>query len=362
MKWEGTMDDRVKLTGNVITVLGLTPGEDLGFTLPHEHLLFDGSVYVVEPEQLSERALAHQLVSLENLSWIRYHYRDNFDVWRLSDVELAIRELTLFKLAGGRTVVECTPIDVGRDPMALARISRATGVNIIMGTGYYIAASHGQWVDGKTEGQIAERFVSEITLGVEGGVRSGVIGEIGCSWPLKDSERKVLRAAAYAQQQTGASIIIHPNRNETGPLEAIDVLSEAGARLNRVVISHMDRCGYLLETRLKILDAGCYLAYDAFGKEGYYPAKAALADEHLPDMPNDVGRIKEVKDLIGRGYLRQILVSQDICMKIDLTRWGGHGYAHILEHVIPLMKVYGLTEEQIVILTMENPKAMVSIQ
>lgn len=355
------MVTKEKLSGKVITVSGPVSGEDLGFTLPHEHLLFDGSVYVIEPTRSSERALAQQPVSLENLSWVRYHYRDNFDVWRLLDVELAIKELMLFKLAGGQTLVECTAIDVGRDPMALVRISRATGVNIIMGTGYYIAASHGRWVDGKTEEQITEKLVSDITHGAEEDfIRSGFIGELGCSWPLKDSERKVLRAAAYAQQQTGAAIIIHPNRNETGPLEAIGVLREAGARLNRVVISHMDRCGYLPETRLRILEAGCYIAYDAFGKEGYYPAKAALADEHLPDMLNDVGRIKEIKELIGKGYLRQILISQDICLKIDLTRWGGHGYAHILEHVIPLMKVYGLTEEQIVVLTLENPKNMLT--
>ena len=157
------------------------------------------------------------------------------------------------------------------------------------------------------------------------------------------------------------AINIHPSRNENGPLEVIDVLREAGAQLSKVVISHMDRCGYLLETRLKILESGCSVEYDVFGKEGYYPAEAALADGHLPDMPNDVGRLKQISELIDLGYIRQILMSQDTCMKIDLTRWGGPGYAHILENVIPLMRVYGYTEEQIRTLTVENPRVMLTI-
>jgi phosphotriesterase-related protein len=356
------MNDKEKGLGKAITVLGEISGEDLGFTQTHEHLIIDMSVYFVEPSAGGIRLLAHQPVSLKNLYWVRYNTRDNIDCQQLLDEKTAIKELMRFKLAGGKTIVELTSKGIGRDPMALARISRATGVNIIMGAGYYIAASYGSEVDSVTEEQIGEQIVSDITVGAENGVRAGIIGEIGCSWPLRDNERKVLRAAALAQQQTGAAINIHPSRNENGPLEVIDLLLEAGAQPNRVVISHMDRCSYLLENRIKMLDAGCYIEYDAFGKEGYYSAAAALADGHLPDQPNDVGRIKQIKELIDLGYLKQILISQDICMKTDLTRWGGPGYAHVLENVIPLMYVYGFNDEQIQILTVENPRNMLTIQ
>ena len=74
-----------------------------------------------------------------------------------------------------------------------------------------------------------------------------------------------------------------------------------------------------------------------------------------------MGRLKQISELIDLGYIRQILMSQDTCMKIDLTRWGGPGYAHILENVIPLMRVYGYTEEQIRTLTVENPRVMLTI-
>ena len=356
------MRAREDLKGKVITVLGPIGGEELGFTQPHEHLLLDVSVYFVEPSSATDRLLAHQPVSLENLYWVRYHTRENIDCYRLQDEHIAIKELMRFKLAGGDTLVELTTTGLGRDPKALVRISRATGVNIIMGTGYYIEASHGPDVMEMSEEQIADELVTEIMVGVEKtDIRAGIIGEIGCSWPLRDNERKVLRASAIAQQKTGVAINIHPSRNENGPLEVIDVLREAGAQLSKVVISHMDRCGYLLETRLKILESGCSVEYDVFGKEGYYPAEAALADGHLPDMPNDVGRLKQISELIDLGYIRQILMSQDTCMKIDLTRWGGPGYAHILENVIPLMRVYGYTEEQIRTLTVENPRVMLTI-
>ena len=348
--------------GKVQTVLGPIDAEELGVTLPHEHLIIDSSCDFVDPPTASDRLLARRPVSLENLRWVRYRTRYSIDNQQLLDEQIAVEELMLFKAAGGKTLVELTSTGLGRDPMALARISRATGINVIMGSGYYIADSLDAEAEGKTEEQMANEIVSDIRVGVgRSGICSGIIGEIGCSWPLRDIERKSLHAAAYAQQQTGVAINVHPSRNENGPLEVIEVLGQAGALLSRVAISHMDRCGYLLETRLKILDAGCYVEYDSFGTEGYYPAEAALADEHLPDMLNDVGRIKEIAELMDMGYLKQILISQDTCQKVMLARWGGHGYSHILENVVPLMRVYGYTEEQIHTLTIENPKDMLTI-
>ena len=353
----------IKLAGKVQTVLGLIDPEELGITLPHEHLLLDGTVsgvYFIEPTETSKRILAHQPVTLENLSWVRYHATDNLDNQILLDEQMAIREALLCKLYGGSTIVEQTNVGLGRDPEALARISRATGLNIIMGSGYYIAGSYSkEMMDAKTDEDIAEEIVRDITVGVDDtGIRSGIIGELGCSWPLKDDERKVLRAAAYAQKRTGAAIWVHPGRNEMAPIESMEVLANAGADLSRVVICHMDRCGFLLDTRRKLLDACCYIEYDLFGFEGYYSARVALADGHLPDLPNDVGRIKEIKELIDMGYLKQILVSQDIASKVMLVSYGGWGYAHLLREVVPLMRIYGISDEQINTMMVENPKRL----
>jgi len=355
------------LSGKVQTVLGTIEPECLGVTLPHEHFLIDqtlGGVYFVEPESLSERALAHQPVTLENLSWVRYHTKDSLDNQVLDNVDMAIKEALLFKLEGGSAIVDQTNRGIGRDARALARIARATGLNVVMGSGYYAdSPKTSDRVSGMGEEAIAEEIVGDFTRGVDGTrVRAGIIGELGCSWPLRPNEAKGLRAGALAQTLTGAAVTVHPGRNDGAPLEIVEVLAAGGADLNRVVINHMDRCGYSLETRLSLLQAGCFIEYDLFGFEGYYPARVALAEGKLPDMPNDLGRIREILDLIERGYLEQILLSHDIGMKVMLVSYGGWGYAHLLREVVPLMRVYGVTDEQIHAMMVENPRHLLTIR
>ncbi|HUV51541.1 MAG TPA: aryldialkylphosphatase [Dehalococcoidia bacterium] len=352
-----------KNVGKVQTVLGLIEPEELGITLTHEHLLIDqtvGGVYFVEPSAPSARLLAHQPVCLENLSWVRYHLKDNLDNQQLFDEKIAIKEALDFKLQGGGTIVDQTNIGIGRDPEALARISRATGLNIIMGSGYYVDDPRfREERAAKSEVDIAQEIVNDITAGADGTkIHSGIIGELGCSYPLRNTEKKVLRAGALAQQEIGAALWVHPGRNEKSPIECMEALAEAGADLSRVVICHMDRCGFLLETRRQMLEAGCHIEYDVFGLEGYYPARVALSEGHLPDMPNDVGRIKEIKQLIEIGYIKQILLSHDIGMKIQLVSYGGWGYGHLLREVVPLMKIYGITDEQIDTMMIVNPKKL----
>ena len=56
---------------------------------------------------------------------------------------------------------------------------------------------------------MTDMMVKEICEGVEGtGVKCGVIGEVGVSWPMTDFEKKSLKASALAQQQTGDCDII----------------------------------------------------------------------------------------------------------------------------------------------------------
>ncbi|MFC2008827.1 phosphotriesterase [Chloroflexota bacterium] len=360
------MSDK-RLAGKVQTVLGLIEPEKLGITLPHEHFLVDqtlGGVFFVEPERLSERALAYQPVSLENLTWVRYHTKDSLDNQTLNDIDTAVKEATLFKLEGGCSIVDQTNKGLGRDPQALARISRATGLNIIMGSGYYADSpkTH-DTVAAMSEEAMAEEIVADFIGGAEGtGIRAGIIGELGCSWPLKPNEAKGLRAGALAQQALGAGMNIHPGRNDRAPLEIVEILGSSGVDLRRVVMSHMDRCGYSIETRLELLRAGCFIEYDLFGFEGYYPARVALAEGKLPDCPNDLGRVKETIDLIERGYVDQVLMSHDIGMKVMLTRYGGWGYAHLLPEVVPLMHVYGVSDDHISTMMVDNSRRLLTIQ
>ena len=129
----------------------------------------------------------------------------------------AIDEANIYKQYGGGSLVDATSIGIKRDAMGLARISRATGVNIIMGASYYVDAAHPASMDDMSEDDVVRQIVSDVTVGVDGTTfRSGVIGEVGCSWPLMPNERKALRASARAQQITGAPILIHPGKGRNG--------------------------------------------------------------------------------------------------------------------------------------------------
>ena len=249
-----------ELIGKVPTVLGIVDGDSLGVTLPHEHILLDESVFFVEPTEVSEKHMAHEPVRMDNLYWMKTHWGSNLDNLGLKDEQLAIKETLLFKQVGGGTIVELSNIGLARDPLGLARIARATGLNIVMGAGYYIAASHPPELAAKTEEEVTEEIIRDIMVGVgDTGVRAGIIGEIGCSTPLEESERKVLRASVVAQQRTGAAITVHPSSTDDLVPEIIQILSDAGADLNRTVIDHVDFWGFSQDTRRQ--DSGCRLLH-----------------------------------------------------------------------------------------------------
>jgi hypothetical protein len=114
---------------------------------------------------------------------------------------MVIGEIMLFKQCGGQSLVGASNIGLGRDPVGLTRIARATGLNIIMGASHYVNMSHPENMDSRSEEHITEKVVLDVTKRVDGtDIKSGVIGEMGCSWPLHHNERKALRASAKAQR------------------------------------------------------------------------------------------------------------------------------------------------------------------
>jgi len=338
------------MSGMAQTVTGPVRPEELGPTSTHEHLLIDFTCMFNPPAEASERFKAFQPLSLENLAWASYDPFRNLDNLLLLDEETAIHEAALYKRAGGGTIVDVTTIGIGRDPAALARISRATGVKIVTGAGYYVDAAHPEGMDDKTDQDIAEEMIADITTGVgDTQVKAGIIGELGCTWPLTDNEYKVLRAGARAQRETGAAILIHPGRNEEAPAEILDVLAEAGADLGRVVIGHLERTIPDVEAVIELAERGCYLEYDLFGWEtSYYPLS------HV-DMPNDAQRIGYVIKLIEAGLGERVLIAQDICFNHRLTKYGGLGYGHILTNIVPRMREKGITDEDLHTILVDNP-------
>ena len=337
-------------TGLVQTVLGPVRPEALGPTLTHEHLLIDFLCMFDPPDDPDGRLKAFQPLTIENLGWIRYDpFRNRDNLLRL-DEENAISEVALYQQAGGRTIIDVTTIGIGRSPAALVHIAQTTGLNIVMGAGYYTDAVHPAGMSERSEEDLADEMIADLTTGVgDTGVRAGIIGELGCSWPLTANERKVLRAGARAQQATGAAITIHPGRDETAPREILDVLASAGADLGRVIMGHLDRTIATPETLLDLAASGCYLEYDLFGWEtSYYPLSAL-------DMPNDAQRIAFVQQLIEAGYGSRLLLAHDIFGKHAMAKYGGYGYTHIIKNIVPRFREQGIAEETIHAMLVDSP-------
>jgi phosphotriesterase-related protein len=349
---------RNALTGKAQTVLGPVRPEDLGPTMTHEHLVIDLSPLYLQnvPKEASRRAKFYAPLSIELLGALKYGGQTNLDNVRLLDVQTAIEEAMLYKQAGGGTIVDPTNIGLGRDPKALARIARATGLHIVMGASYYVEAAYPQKMDARTEDEIVDEIARDVLVGVDDtGIRSGIIGEVGCSWPMTANERKVLRASGRAQQLTGAPLMIHPGRNEMAPLEIVDVLREVKTDLTRTVMCHLDRTVAEHATLKKLAESGCILQYDLFGTEySYYRLEPRF------DMPSDAQRIQCLAWIIAAGYGSQVTISHDIDAKYSLVRHGGFGYAHILENIVPRMQKKGFQGADIQAIIVDNPRRLLT--
>jgi len=354
------MDINIKdLKKKVQTVLGPIDKSDIGITLSHEHCLCDVTCGFNIPREASKKRIAYEKVNINNVGYIRYHVLDNYDNLLLLDEVLAIEELMNFKYCGGKTIVDATNIGIGRDPIALKKISLATGLNIIMGSGYYVEESiDKEKINKMTEEEIAKEIIDEIYNGVENtNICPGIIGEVGCFYPIRESEKKILRGAGIAQVETGAPLVVHPGRSEEAPLEIIKILKEVKADLTHTTICHIDRTVFESKNRYKIADSGCYLEYDLWGEEGYYPESLSVTD-----VLNDTQRISQIKDLASHGYLKQILISHDICYKCRYKMHGGHGYDHIMSNAVPAMRRREFSKEMIDDLLLNNPKEFFSFK
>jgi len=307
------------MTMIIQTVSGPIAPEAAGVTMSHEHVLVDG--------------------------WLMFGTYDAI----LDDEVLAARELADLTAAGGRTIVDCTSGGIGRDPAALRAVAGESGVQIIMGAGWYRERVYAPEVVRSTPDQLADRLVAEIRDGVDGsGIRPGFIGEIGTErYAISAAQERVFRAAARAQRRTGVSIWTHTTHGGDLAIEQIALLAEEGVPPERIVVSHMgDRIGY--RHLDPIARTGVYLSVDNIGYVGGgYP-------------PDDV-RADNVTELIANGHGSQVMLGGDTCTKSGLTAYGGKGYGHVLRRFVPMLRERGVDEAAIRAMLVENPRRALTI-
>ena len=116
-------------SGQVMTVLGPIPVEAMSVTLMHEHILLDTSSWWRRPCCASHIALAEKPIDITMIGELRMNPFLNRDNCGLLDADVAAEELMRFAEYGGKTVVDPTNLGIGRDPSALQRISRRTGLD-----------------------------------------------------------------------------------------------------------------------------------------------------------------------------------------------------------------------------------------
>ena len=291
----------------VMTVLGPVEASELGPTLPHEHLFTN----------LTKQILIGGVIN---------------------DRRLVAQEVERFAAVGGGTIVELTTSDIGRNPTWLREISESTGVNVVMGCGFYREPYiDSAAIDCASVQELADSMVREIEDGIDG-VRPGVIGEVGSEEFIFSTEERCLRASAQAQQRTGLSISTHAGRWPNG-VRQLDILASEGTSPTRVIIGHSDTIPDP-DYHLAIVERGAYVEFDTIRGSSRY---------------NIETRIEYIKNLIDTGYSRQILLSQDVCLTMHLFAEGGGGYSYVHSGFRDELAAAGIDEATLDDLLIHNP-------
>jgi predicted metal-dependent phosphotriesterase family hydrolase len=307
----------------VMSVSGPIPPERIGFTLPHEH---------------TGIAL--------------WHIQGRWDYWELTPDEDAVAdELRDFRRRGGSTLVDLTLPGIGRDPERLRRLASRTGIQIVMGCGWYREPYYPPeaGIDRRSVDSLADEVIAEFRDGVAGtGVRPGIIGEIGTdkAW-VSALEERVHRATARAARETGLAITTHGVRSPVG-LAQLRIFEEEGVDPARVVIGHADSYP-VLDHYLAVLERGANLEFDFLGQR---------FDTEETEEPRLVELIVE---LLERDWGPQLLLSQDVCHNRQLKVNGGFGFTYLQQHFLPTLRTAAVGEGEIRQMTVDNPRRILTI-
>lgn len=334
----------------VRTVLGDIQAEDIGPVMFHEHVLFD----IVPPGTKGDRDAA---IAMQNRWQINYRSNETPSNAHQTDPDIAADELRYFATDGGSLIVDQSVGGLARDPEGLARAARLSGVHLVAAAGSYTDPYLPESLTQQDVDSLTTLFTNEVTHGLDGtSIRAGLIGEMGCSWPMTSFERSALRAAARAAHATGAVLSVHPGRAPGACAEILDTIENEGLAPQRVVLCHMDRTHPDGSGVTDLLKRGANVEWDFFGIEQSHYWMCDL------DLPTDRDRLRLIADFAEAGYADQILVSQDICTKTRLQRWGGHGYGHILRNMVPLMRRFGFEQSLVEKLLCATPLRLLSLE
>ena len=240
---------------------------------------------------------------------------------------------------GVRRIVDVTNDGMGRNPQYVTNVEKETGIQIVHSTGFYKEPFLPERVYGQTVQEMADWMIGEIRNGIDGGVRPGMIGEIGTSKnTMTETEKKVFDASVIAAKETGLPIYTHTTLGTYAPEQAA-YFKATGLPLDRIVLGHIDLSGDLDYIR-RVLDYGISIGFDTVGKNNYFP---------------DAKRVEYLLALEAEGRLDQVVLSEDLTRKSHLNYKGGIGYCYLFETFIPMLKEAGLKQESLDKMLIHNP-------
>lgn len=306
------------------SVLGPLDTSELGPTLMHEHILA-----------------------------VNWAMRQCVEGWFDKDafVKEATEQLRLVKEAGIKTIVDVTPISVGRDVNLLREVADKAEMQIIVATGCY-------WTDDLSflyweADRIVDALLPDIEKGIQGTTtKAGIIKCATDTSGVTPQNRKQLEVAARLHKLTGLPITTHTHAADKNGIDQQAVFREEGVDLSHVIIGHTGDTEDLeyIET---LISAGSCVGMDRFGLDVI--------------LPNDA-RLNTVKKLCERGHTDRLFLSHDALVYTD---WFSEGVKEtympnwhirfVSESVLPALRERGVTEEQLNQMMVENPRRFFSM-
>ena len=317
---------------SIMTVLGPVSPEQIGPTYMHEHLILDNSFSGWDPNK------------------------------SFTEEDVAIWEMNDSYRAGARAVVEMTCTGLGAAPAALRRIAQATRVSIIASTGFYRHVNYPDYVTAASVDDLAELMIDHCRRGFDdSGVRPGMLGEFashdpktpgsvghGPSEPPNNDVEKVFRAAGRVHATTGLPITTHCFKGIGADWE-IEVFKSEGVDLSKVIIGHVVAWRPELDHVRWILDQGVNIAIDTIG----------YGDRDDMDFC-DHQKAHLIRDVVHWGHIDQVTISLDMTRKYHLKKYGGHGFAYLMDCFLPLLREVGLTDQQVDQIIIGNPRRILT--
>ena len=276
--------------------------------------------------------------------------RQSFADWVDVDavIERAASELRLVKELGVSTVVDLTPINIGRDIHVMREVATRSGMQIIAATGLYYTEE--PWLEGWPAEKLVEWLIRDLEDGIQGtNSKAGIIkcatNHVGVT-PLN---KKLLEVAAQLHRASGVPISTHTAVENRSGLSQQDVFEEQGVDLSRVVIGH---CGDSTDLAYleAILERGSTIGMDRFGLDMILPTEQ---------------RVSTIVALCERGHGEKLVLSHDACCHIDFFPGGpadlaaaapNWNFRHVPEDVVPALRKSGVAESDIRAMTVDNPR------